>query len=699
MSTLSPVTVGWASELQSLYAKCQSVESTQEVSTLALVRSLLTALPCPLIEPRHIYPFYSQVQPRCPPRLRDLIDHLYSEMTKGLDLSAILACFTHPQVLIDLCQATRETLGQTARLSVSPGLNTDLMQAFAQLFSVVVVVWSEGSNRSFQPQTHEAPVLHLLRVSNFKFFLLEPSSPSAMLYQAPTMRGESDTLITLTCGHGVYRLATLEYLHQLTQGLLIPHEFECFPSVVCHSCNSHLQVNDILRLLGEQGYTVLAETDRRKAKYLYEQQQEINRRQGIYYCSVCNTPQQTDSMAFCVHFCNECLCTQYKLGLKDCSLCRIQIDDRVRSCLDYYCSRSCSLCRSTIPGLEISMISCADHYLCRDCAAKCTDQACTYCRRRLTEAEVKVVESLSPKCMYCKTALTDTLCPCKICTACHRRKCLESRRVMCSICRSDFTGPLREQLSAEIEKASSKERSAECPVCFQEFLRIDMMLLQCKHLVCLDCLANFISTGYFNSGAIECPTEGCKVSITYASICSKLPPEVTSKYDLQMANADTSHQLVDCPSCQNRYSISRQANDFYCDPCCKHFCIRCLKRPHPDIQDCNLAERELMLADLENQGVQLSQCPGCHVPYMKDDKCDHVTCKTPDCGVQFCFSCSCLRQPTLEHGNHYHRPDCRFFSDYRGAEDPKPDRCGECRKTPGKLCSRPAKLAVPRKFK
>jgi len=62
--------------------------------------------------------------------------------------------------------------------------------------------------------------------------------------------------------------------------------------------------------------------------------------------------------------------------------------------------------------------------------------------------------------------------------------------------------------------------------------------------------------------------------------------------------------------------------------------------------------------------------------------------------VSFCFPCSVIRSPTLAHGNHYHRKDCKWYQpwfDKNGNEifdDKIQKNCSECQRL-GKLCERP----------
>ena len=56
-----------------------------------------------------------------------------------------------------------------------------------------------------------------------------------------------------------------------------------------------------------------------------------------------------------------------------------------------------------------------------------------------------------------------------------------------------------------------------------------------------------------------------------------------------------------------------------------------------------------------SQDEVVGQCPGCKTPYVKDKGCLHVKCLKDACRIDFCFQCSCIRSPTMAHGNHFHR--------------------------------------------
>ena len=81
----------------------------------------------------------------------------------------------------------------------------------------------------------------------------------------------------------------------------------------------------------------------------------------------------------------------------------------------------------------------------------------------------------------------------------------------------------------------------------------------------------------------------------------------------------------------------------------------------------------------------------------EDDGCDHVICSQADCKIDFCFSCSAIRSPIMTHGNHYHRPNCSFYSYYNGDDDRYDEKCIRC-KLKRSLCEKPKNLKEKCRF-
>ena len=90
----------------------------------------------------------------------------------------------------------------------------------------------------------------------------------------------------------------------------------------------------------------------------------------------------------------------------------------------------------------------------------------------------------------------------------------------------------------------------------------------------------------------------------------------------------------------------------------------------------------------------ITQCPQCRMAYIKDKEDESVQCNL--CGIMFCFRCACLLGPARAHGNHYHRPQCKFYAIYDGKDDKIEKKCTECIRL-GVKCMPPKNLRVPQR--
>lgn len=86
--------------------------------------------------------------------------------------------------------------------------------------------------------------------------------------------------------------------------------------------------------------------------------------------------------------------------------------------------------------------------------------------------------------------------------------------------------------------------------------------------------------------------------------------------------------------------------------------------------------------DVSFSALGVKACPRCRVACEKidDDSCDHMTCS--NCRFEFCWTCMADRRVILAHGNHYHRPSCKFYAAYNGPDaiEHLPNRCKRCAK-------------------
>ena len=156
--------------------------------------------------------------------------------------------------------------------------------------------------------------------------------------------------------------------------------------------------------------------------------------------------------------------------------------------------------------------------------------------------------------------------------------------------------------------------------------------------------------------------------------------------------------IIKCPKCNSEFEVDSSRKALCINADCKFcFCQNCYSDYH-DIEDCE--ENFLQLRTIELESLvkdddtnSLIQCPSCRVPCLKSPYDNHIICPNPQCKSGLCYFCAAFSSPIINHGNHFHRPQCNFYMDYKDDEDKYCEKCQQCRKG-NKLCKRPKDLRV-----
>lgn len=471
--------------------------------------------------------------------------------------------------------------------------------------------------------------------------------------------------IKLFCGCLICRDDALMLLEQATNGLFVLNESEGnLPQ--CIMCQELLTVEDLQKILGKN-FAIHEENMKKRMKSVEE---STDKQKGVHLCKECQVKRKIsefNSTHMCV--CSDCIKTSIQNG--HCRHCGKKFSK------DYLKSLKliCALCEGEAEDPTIIHQS---HIICQNCEKLCLEsEKCLECSNPLQEKELaKLSQKYYQSCFTCgKFSKSDLLkqrkCGCLTCNSCFDNSILNNSGC-CSVCGQRLAKPM-----------------SQCVICLESFTRDDMLTLNCDHYFCSNCLQQHIINS-INQGneAINCPS--CKEIIDGFIIHSLVSEQLWDIYN--KASIRKCFKLIDCPKCNSYFET--QLNTAKCPTCKFHFCIGCKEPVHQGGCD----DRKIMkiITELEAKGERVSQCPGCKIPYTKDEGCEHVSCSNPQCGAEFCFTCSCHRSPTLVHGNHYHREDCKFFGKFDGP-DQFSDKCEICKKT-GQLCKRPKKLKNPRRF-
>lgn len=470
----------------------------------------------------------------------------------------------------------------------------------------------------------------------------------------------------LACGDLFCREDAKVMISEQTSGNFVLPKDE-YINIECYICKSPIGENDIRTILDKDYHKYYQACQSR----ILEKKQKLEAEQGITHCKNCLSHKHISKFPLS----HPCLCEScfpLKISNNICPYCQYKFPLDTFKSLKYVCSQ----CESPLPPLPL--INHSNHALCENCEPSCLDfNACIICQSQLTPVEEKVLnEKYYQSCYNCKSFFPSVLisirkCGCLLCHNCMDQG-LKFNSGNCLMC--------GEKLKI-LKKA--------CEICMESFHRDEMTTLNCEHYFCCQCLLQYLNT-QINSGLgiIGCPN--CNEAIDGFIIQSMVPGKMWDAYN--KASIRKKFQLADCPKCAAVFEATSKI--VRCVNCQFKFCMLCKDPAHEG--NCDDFKMKAVIKEIEKRGERVAQCPGCKAPYLKDEGCEHVACTNPSCGVEFCFTCSCLRSPTLAHGNHYHRNDCSFYAEYAGKDKESQD-CTECKKLK-KLCPRPKKLQVPRRF-
>ena len=177
-----------------------------------------------------------------------------------------------------------------------------------------------------------------------------------------------------------------------------------------------------------------------------------------------------------------------------------------------------------------------------------------------------------------------------------------------------------------------------CLICLEEISTIDRIILKlpCNHIFCRKCLKTYAVDQLTTKTKCKCPEPDCKYVIRFEiPILGRRGPvkddeewkdqfkSVVSRKLLRKAN--TARRFDLCPLARCKGTVINGQ----CDKCRSEICYDCNEVKEPDHQ-CDpeiRANRQEILS-------KTKLCPNCHVPIMKNQGCDHMTCTQ----CQFHFS-------------------------------------------------------------
>ena len=496
---------------------------------------------------------------------------------------------------------------------------------------------------------------------------------------------------------------------------------KCFIDLLLRQTGNKIVLNDDEKGATGQvtcdcGFPIQEEVIKNNCKEYEIYKNEAESRKA-YLCKFCHLRFPKNSFnTECQDSCDECSTEIINLMYDACQICKKIYTDKDLKALGAF-KKKCDKCGSSHPKIQAFSFKICDHYYCHKCAPSmfnsknewncpkgCAqkkidhNQVFWYSRSNCTECNSEFLKS-SEFYMYKN-------CICKLCS-----KCVIKDPKKCPKCETANSNYVMYLINEELELKKKQEKV--CLICNENYESEKIIeFINCSHFICENCMignTNALLELNEITKIFNCFHEGCNNEIESSQLEYLLSPQkrnllneaddensTWNKLIHRKIHMDTN--LIDCPKCKFAFipDVNRRVQCLN-KQCGYMFCKICKEDYHQNQLSCQTEFILKRIRDMENAfpDQQVSQCPICKTPSLKDDKCNHVKC--PDCKIDFCFVCSAIRSPILAHGNHYHRPQCTDFFEKGSDPDNMSAKCTECAKA-GQLCERPKDLAVRGRF-
>jgi hypothetical protein len=397
----------------------------------------------------------------------------------------------------------------------------------------------------------------------------------------------------------------------------------------------------------------------------------------------------------------------------------------------YNMNQTCVQCNQTRNLMTgFTSVRCSEHTFCVKCLSGIMKQAeprCPQDHRRFAQYEIDDAKKMLKRTcgLLCGRELDSSEvlaldCDCHYCEKCavyvvKQRIGTMQSIYQCFVCQKPFPKVLLDRYTELVKNADflsytlkvtigrlGNYKATICPICTTYIGKDQNVTLTCNHAFHKECIKEQAEAHTNAVVKTEVLCASCRAPIDGNILQNLMDPATFHKYNVKLIEAKM--KMVYCPNCKSAHSADAamllQEAPVKCQICSFQFCALCGEQwglTH-NTKRCKFDELKRQIAELEadvGPNDMISQCPTCKTPFLKDDQCDHMKCAygCPD----WCFLCSAIRPPILQHGNHWHRPDCKFV----GTEDisgyPMLQACPECVKL-GRRCDPPPQLKVPRRF-
>jgi ariadne-1 len=194
-----------------------------------------------------------------------------------------------------------------------------------------------------------------------------------------------------------------------------------------------------------------------------------------------------------------------------------------------------------------------------------------------------------------------------------------------------------------------------CNICFDSYLRPEMVSIGCGHTFCRGCYAQYLTVKVKDEGMAStktvCPQPKCHERVPRTLFKTLLEPSLYDRYSAFMLKdfIDTSKIMRPCPSAGcDLIAVGSGVTQVAC--LCGHpFCFRCGEAAHDPASCAQLAAWNEKCRDESETAhwliINTKKCPKCDTRIEKNQGCNHMTCRV--CRHEFCWICM---NAWTEHG-------------------------------------------------
>lgn len=184
-----------------------------------------------------------------------------------------------------------------------------------------------------------------------------------------------------------------------------------------------------------------------------------------------------------------------------------------------------------------------------------------------------------------------------------------------------------------------------CGICFDEYDPADMVLAECNHNYCRECLRTQwhyrINDG--NVLSLKCIEPTCNKEVSEEQVLELLDDEMGEKF-IQFRRSRQIQRdhgvVIDCtsPNCDGFATGSRWRPKALCRTCSFAYCWTCKEPWHGWFSRCKKDKNVEKLYKSFKRSKDIQSCPKCKAQIWKNAGCKHMTCKM--CKHQYCWHCN-----------------------------------------------------------